>query len=263
MQSSRPSTSSWCPLDILCIDPEGDASCVGIACSKNRKCKAVVAKATRIKAQKFLDEIAQLPADSEEVRQKLIDLAHYLLCKRFHQNQADEMMEKWWSKIHQSTELSPQNLTPPPSPRVSGRHNTPSIQSNRTRLTSRNTNVQSATTTFSTPSRGPAAVSTPPPSPRPTVGRRNSGPRQNNQQSDDDDDNDNDDDDNESVLSLAQEHHDSVLISSSAPNNVRSSPHETNGIDLTDCFDLEKGSNAIRDFGTEGLDCYAMFLSKY
>ncbi|KAI9727202.1 MAG: hypothetical protein M1834_008510 [Cirrosporium novae-zelandiae] len=249
MQSSRPSTSSWCPLDILCIDPEGDASCVGIACSKNRKCKVVVAKATRTKAQKLLDEIAQLPANAEEVRQKLIDLAHYLLCKRFHQNQADEMMEKWWSKIQQSTELSPQNLTPPPSPRVSGRHNTPSIRSNRTRLTSRNTNVQSAATISSAPSRGPAAVSTPPPSPRPTVGRRNSSPRQNNQQSDNDDN-----DDDESVLSLTQEHHDSVLISSSIPNNVRSSPHETNGIDLTDCFALEKGSNAIHAFGTEGLD---------
>ena len=78
------------------IDPSAhDFTCVGYAASKGRRCGCAIAAANRREASKTLDHMSRLQPTSTRLEEMLESLAPRLLCKRFHQNQAATIVERW------------------------------------------------------------------------------------------------------------------------------------------------------------------------
>ena len=100
-------TPRWSPAQVLQLNPNSlDSTCMGHAKTQGRRCRNPIAYANRQEAAKILLQISRFRPQSQRVDDKFEELASCLLCKRWHQNQAAEMKEKWHRRIeyHQATE---------------------------------------------------------------------------------------------------------------------------------------------------------------
>jgi hypothetical protein len=88
----------WCPEDILNLCEDG--RCVGFAPSRRRKCQAIIRCTNANMVGKIIDEISRQRPDPILLRPWLLRLAAHGLCVRFHQDQADAMVERWTNKIN-------------------------------------------------------------------------------------------------------------------------------------------------------------------
>lgn len=97
--------SSWDASGILKIDPDTPGfTCVGYAPSKGRRCHNPIAAANRQEASKLLAKLSKLDPSSSRIGSILESLAPRLLCKRYHQNQADSISEKWNDRLERFTD---------------------------------------------------------------------------------------------------------------------------------------------------------------
>ena len=94
----------WNAYEILQID-KARTRCYGWARSKGRKCENPIALRNREEAQRLLARISKLDPGSSNFDRTLRDLAHALLCQRWHQDQATDVVRKWKDNIDQFMSL--------------------------------------------------------------------------------------------------------------------------------------------------------------
>jgi hypothetical protein len=92
---------SWDPaavLEIINRDTRG-FTCVGYAPSQGRRCRNPIAQCNRERVFDMLDTLALSPSSSRKVASMLPRIAALSLCRRYHQDQVDEVVEKWQARI--------------------------------------------------------------------------------------------------------------------------------------------------------------------
>lgn len=95
----------WDPYNVLDID-KSRTRCYGWAPSKGRQCENPVAMANRDEAHRLLAKISRREASSDVVSRILDQVAHCLLCRRNHQDQATSVVDRWERRIDTFTESS-------------------------------------------------------------------------------------------------------------------------------------------------------------
>jgi hypothetical protein len=85
----------WNAYTTLNLDPRCHTTCIGTVKTKNRACLARVWKLSRDQACKVLDDLSSMPQDVRLIEARPNDLARLLLCKKFHQNQVNEIVGSW------------------------------------------------------------------------------------------------------------------------------------------------------------------------
>ena len=92
--------SLWDPYEVLNIgELTYGHTCIGYAPSQKRRCHNPIAAANRQTAEDMLDRMSKSKSLSTEVRPLLDSLASRLLCRRYHQNQAEEVSEIWYLRM--------------------------------------------------------------------------------------------------------------------------------------------------------------------
>ncbi|OQN95917.1 hypothetical protein B0A48_17754 [Cryoendolithus antarcticus] len=71
-------------------------SCVGHAPSKHRRCRVAITRHNVDAAHVVLGKLSRPGLASAEVKKLLLSLAGYTLCRRWHQDQAQEMANQWF-----------------------------------------------------------------------------------------------------------------------------------------------------------------------
>lgn len=87
----------WDPESVLKIDNMG--RCAGWARTRGRNCANVIAMHNQQNADDLLEAISYEKPDAVALENDLYDLAGFLLCRRWHQDQADDLVEKWSARI--------------------------------------------------------------------------------------------------------------------------------------------------------------------
>ncbi|KAF2006417.1 hypothetical protein P154DRAFT_518030 [Amniculicola lignicola CBS 123094] len=90
----------WDPETVL--ELLGDSCCVGYAPSKRRKCHMPISFGSQSEMDSLLNKMSKLQPGSSAVRNSLQTLATTGLCRRFHQYQADDVVNKWERKIRRA-----------------------------------------------------------------------------------------------------------------------------------------------------------------
>ncbi|KAL2818700.1 hypothetical protein BDW59DRAFT_165363 [Aspergillus cavernicola] len=85
--------------EILELEPEKEPWCAGYAPSQGRRCKARTNARGRREAMALLDEGTDDLYASLCIDDILEDLAPHVLCTRFHQNQAFELVARWKKQV--------------------------------------------------------------------------------------------------------------------------------------------------------------------
>lgn len=88
--------------EILKINPMQDYTCVGYAKTQHRRCHNRIRASNAETASELLTTISQAIASGRSVDQLLEDLAHLLLCRAWHQNQATSLASVWSEQIYKS-----------------------------------------------------------------------------------------------------------------------------------------------------------------
>ena len=91
----------WNPSKVLAnIDNSScNITCVGYARTAKRRCHNPIAAANQIKAAKLVTEMSRLDISSPEITYLLEGLAPLVLCRRWHQNQAADMVDDWQEEV--------------------------------------------------------------------------------------------------------------------------------------------------------------------
>ncbi|PKX95938.1 uncharacterized protein P174DRAFT_440549 [Aspergillus novofumigatus IBT 16806] len=84
---------------ILEVYPECEYTCYGYAPSQRRRCRMRTRKDNRDRASRLLKEGTRFLQHDLPVDGLLIELAPLVLCKRFHQYQADDLVRDWRAKL--------------------------------------------------------------------------------------------------------------------------------------------------------------------
>jgi hypothetical protein len=87
----------WNPRDVLQLDDIH--ACAGWAYSQHRKCHNPIAKRNRLDANRLVLAMGTLEPNPVGLEGTLRTLACLLLCRRWHQDQVDELVEEWSEKI--------------------------------------------------------------------------------------------------------------------------------------------------------------------
>jgi hypothetical protein len=87
----------WDPKEVLHLC--GDSRCVGYAWSKGRKCENPIRYDNVRRFDAVVAEISALQPDPEVLRSKLRQLATLGLCRRWHYDQVDEVVDEWLQRI--------------------------------------------------------------------------------------------------------------------------------------------------------------------
>lgn len=102
-RSWHPQTPSWDPVKLLnIVSPDKiSITCVGHAPSQGRRCQNPIAKANSDSALFLLETLpaAAACADNARIGDILVELAGYLLCRRWHQGQASAVASMWLGVI--------------------------------------------------------------------------------------------------------------------------------------------------------------------
>lgn len=93
------SVQQWDPYGVLDVDKTWHR-CYGWAPSQKRQCRNLVAMANIEEAQRLLAKISQCNPSSDEIPIRLSQIAHCLLCRRNHQDQAPSVVGDWQKKIN-------------------------------------------------------------------------------------------------------------------------------------------------------------------
>ena len=89
-------TPQWTPAEILHVEPNClGLTCIGHAKTQGRRCRNPIAYANRQEAANILLDIARLDPRSPRLDYELEELASYLLCRRWHQDQAAAIKRQW------------------------------------------------------------------------------------------------------------------------------------------------------------------------
>lgn len=123
-------SQQWSPTEILQLCNDG--RCVGYAPSKGRKCQMPIRYDNLKRVNSFVTEIATQEPDAQHLRPKLLRMAQYGLCMRYHQYQVDDMVDKWTSRIRRAF------------PPVAAHHSHRNIE--RSAISSRASSVQTRST---------------------------------------------------------------------------------------------------------------------
>lgn len=93
-------TPQWAPAEVLQLDLDClGSTCIGHAKTQGRRCRNPIAYANRQEAAKISIEMSSLDPQSPRLESELEELASRLLCRRWHQDQADEISRKWQRQI--------------------------------------------------------------------------------------------------------------------------------------------------------------------
>ena len=93
MSSSTYNGTLWYTQNVLRIETR--STCIGQARSRCRGCNVAVAYENRKKANSLMNTLSRKSPDPVALEADLLDLARLLLCRRFHQDQAQEIVHKW------------------------------------------------------------------------------------------------------------------------------------------------------------------------
>lgn len=102
-------TPQWSPAEVLQLDPNClGSTCIGHAKTQGRRCRNPIAYANRQEAAKISMEISRLDPQSPRLESELEELASRLLCRRWHQDQAEGIRRKWQRQMrnHQAVETA-------------------------------------------------------------------------------------------------------------------------------------------------------------
>ena len=96
-----PLVTRWNPSRVLAnIDNRScNITCVGYARTANRRCHNPIAAENRAKAAILVTEMSRLDTSSPEVTRLLKHLAPLVLCRRWHQNQAVDVVNNWRDEV--------------------------------------------------------------------------------------------------------------------------------------------------------------------
>lgn len=108
---NEPTVTSWDARELLqIINPDNlDFCCVGYAPSQRRRCRNPIARHNRESAMLLLKSLPGLSQDVAILRKKLSHLAELALCRRWHQGQVVDVVEKWCAMIVEELGLSSQS----------------------------------------------------------------------------------------------------------------------------------------------------------
>ena len=88
----------WSSSEVLEIDDI--STCAGYAHSQGRQCNNHLSSGKTEAAETFLDHLSRYALSSDDVIQKYLKgLAHCLLCPRWHEDQAESLVETWQRRI--------------------------------------------------------------------------------------------------------------------------------------------------------------------
>jgi Anaphase-promoting complex subunit 11 RING-H2 finger len=138
--------------EIINVCPDHDHACVGIAVTRGRRCQASTNAMNRAHANRLLDEGTRLlQSGQRNIDDILEELAPLLLCRRWHQSQAAEVVREW-SKEVQNDQRRSRNQ-PVSLARGSRESSTPSsfatdIRYSTSPYTSRNESLESIAVTL-------------------------------------------------------------------------------------------------------------------
>ena len=120
---SRTQTQTWNAEDVLRINnpDKGYWTCVGYAPSKGRRCQKTAAQHNSAAAAVLLRSLDQETHTAQELRDVLHEIAERLLCRSFHQNQADHVATRWYAIIAANRPVH--NSNGPTITIVGGAHN--------------------------------------------------------------------------------------------------------------------------------------------
>ncbi|PYH49592.1 uncharacterized protein BP01DRAFT_352162 [Aspergillus saccharolyticus JOP 1030-1] len=94
--------------DILDLHPDKERSCAGYAVSQGRRCHNPISAANRVYAVRLLDEGTRGLKKGMDLKDLLVDLASFVLCRGVHQkgrnDQTFELVQKWKHQIQSACE---------------------------------------------------------------------------------------------------------------------------------------------------------------
>ncbi|OKL62647.1 hypothetical protein UA08_01652 [Talaromyces atroroseus] len=97
--------------DIIGVYPNYDHDCVGMAVTQGRRCRLSTNAMNRAHASRLLDEGTRLIQLGQRNIDNILEaLAPLLLCRRWHQNQAADVVREWSKKVEKDQRRS-QNAT--------------------------------------------------------------------------------------------------------------------------------------------------------
>jgi len=140
--SRHSSTPLWDPKTTLQI--ASDNCCVGQAYSKGRKCRIRLAAHNVHKGDSILQDLSTRQPDPDAIGHRLRRLAEVMLCPRWHQDQAQDMVDDWVDRIEEAypcptVEVETRQISLPSTPRSQSgpnrRHVTPSRSGTSTSTT--------------------------------------------------------------------------------------------------------------------------------
>ncbi|KAE8366881.1 hypothetical protein BDV27DRAFT_124730 [Aspergillus caelatus] len=85
--------------EIIQLYPEAEPWCAGYAPSRGRRCHMSTNARNRTTAMCLLDDGTKDLYSGRDISDLLEDLAPYVLCTRFHKNQAPELTAKWKTRV--------------------------------------------------------------------------------------------------------------------------------------------------------------------
>ncbi|KAF2205376.1 hypothetical protein GQ43DRAFT_437095 [Delitschia confertaspora ATCC 74209] len=94
---AAPPGNIWDPYEVLPLKQDG--RCVGYARTQGRKCLNVIASENLLKMTSLIDKISTQEPNPAALRSHLTSIAGYGLCRRWHQNQENDMVRKWSENI--------------------------------------------------------------------------------------------------------------------------------------------------------------------
>ena len=84
---------------------------MGEAVTQGRQCRNFIAAANLQEAESLLRQISHLEPSFESLSVQLDDIAHRMLCKRWHQGQARDVVAEWKAKIRKYVAARPDRTT--------------------------------------------------------------------------------------------------------------------------------------------------------
>ncbi|CAI7648239.1 unnamed protein product [Penicillium pancosmium] len=84
---------------IINLQPDSEPWCAGYAPSRGRRCQASTNAHGRRCAMDILDEATEDLRAGDSIDDLLKELAPYVLCRRFHQNQASDLARRWRKQV--------------------------------------------------------------------------------------------------------------------------------------------------------------------
>jgi hypothetical protein len=117
-RGSEPQQSDaiWDAKSVLSIvNPDrGTITCVGYAPSKGRRCQNPISQANRTAITAILTNLSSQYPSVRGMRTDLEEVAEMGLCRRYHQYQADDMVERWSGSIKRERRYLRNNGIDPP-----------------------------------------------------------------------------------------------------------------------------------------------------